>query len=109
MMFRSFCSNRSMTGLALGLALGLGAVSSVQAAQAELGRNLAATCANCHGTDGKAIGDAARLAGLPASSIVQAMTQFREGKKAATIMHQIAKGYTPEQIQLIADYFAAQK
>ena len=70
--------------------------------------SLAATCANCHGTNGKAIGDGARLAGKPADEIVKAMEQFRDGRKAATIMHQIAKGYTPEQIRLMADYFAKQ-
>ncbi|MEZ5653815.1 MAG: c-type cytochrome [Burkholderiaceae bacterium] len=90
-----------------GLMMGLGAAHAADSP--DLGRYLAATCANCHGTNGKAIGDGARLAGLPADSIVKSMTQFSEGKKSATIMDQIAKGFTPEQIRLIADYFAAQK
>ncbi len=79
------------------------------AAEPDLGRNLAATCASCHNTNGKAIGDSIPLAGVPADRIVQLMSQFRDGKRAATIMTQLAKGYTPEQVQLIADYFAAQK
>ncbi|MGE0312490.1 MAG: cytochrome c [Lautropia sp.] len=79
------------------------------AADKELGRNLAATCASCHNTNGKAIGDSVPLAGVPAERIVQLMNQFRDGKRAATIMTQLAKGYTPEQVQLIADHFAAQK
>ena len=37
------------------------------------------------------------------------MIAFREGKKPATVMHQIAKGYTPEQIDQLAAYFAAQR
>lgn len=78
-------------------------------ADANLGRNLAATCASCHNTNGKAIGDSVPLAGLPADRIVLLMNQFRDGKRAATIMTQLAKGYTPEQVQLIAEYFAAQK
>ena len=36
------------------------------------------------------------------------MAEFKDGKRPATIMHQIAKGYTDEQIRLIAGYFAAQ-
>ena len=77
--------------------------------KANLGRNLAATCASCHNTNGKAIGDSIPLVGIPAERIVTLMTQFREGKRASTIMQQLAKGYTPEQVQLIANYLAAQK
>jgi cytochrome subunit of sulfide dehydrogenase len=37
------------------------------------------------------------------------MLAFREGKRPATVMHQISKGYTPEQIEALATYFAAKK
>ena len=43
------------------------------------------------------------------ADIVQRMNEFRDGKRPATIMHQIAKGYTPEQVDVIAAWFAAQK
>ena len=36
------------------------------------------------------------------------MKAFRDGKRPATIMHQLAKGYTDPQIELIADYFSRQ-
>ncbi|MBX3634272.1 MAG: cytochrome C [Rubrivivax sp.] len=74
-----------------------------------LARNLAATCANCHGTNGNARGDMKPLAGLQADKIVAMMNDFRSGALPATIMHQIAKGYTDEQIRLVAGYFAAQQ
>lgn len=74
-----------------------------------LGRNLAATCANCHGTNGVSKGEVASLAGLPADRIVAAMAAFKAGTVPATVMHQIAKGYTDDQIKLMAAYFAAQK
>lgn len=73
-----------------------------------LARNLAATCANCHGTYGQARGDMKPLAGLPAEKIIAAVADFKSGAQPATIMHQIAKGYTDEQIRLVAGYFAAQ-
>ena len=73
-----------------------------------LARNLAATCANCHGTNGQARGDMKPLAGQSAEKIVAAIADYRSGAQPATIMHQIAKGYTDEQIRLIAGYFAAQ-
>jgi cytochrome subunit of sulfide dehydrogenase len=74
-----------------------------------LARNLAATCANCHGTNGQAVGDMKTLAGVSAEKIVAMVSDYKSGNQPATIMHQIAKGYTDEQIKLIAAYFAAQK
>jgi cytochrome c553 len=78
------------------------------AQDAHLARNLAATCANCHGTNGQARGDMKPLAGLAAQRIVSALADFKSGAQPATVMHQIAKGYTDEQIRLVAGYFAAQ-
>jgi sulfide dehydrogenase cytochrome subunit len=74
-----------------------------------LARNLAATCANCHGNNGNARGDMKPLAGVPADKIVAMLADYKNGNQPATIMHQIAKGYTDEQVKLIAAYFAAQK
>ena len=73
-----------------------------------LARNLAATCANCHGTNGQARGDMRPLAGLPADRIIATMADYKRGTLPATIMHQVAKGYTDEQIRLVAGYFATQ-
>ena len=77
----------------------------------ENGRNLAAGCAICHGTQGKAAPNApvVSLAGLPRDQIATQMRGFRDGQRPATVMHQIAKGYTDPQIDAIAAWFAAQK
>jgi cytochrome subunit of sulfide dehydrogenase len=75
----------------------------------DLGRNLAASCAMCHGTDGRSAGITDPLAGRPAQEIVTSVMLFREGKKPGTIMNQIAKGYTDAQVAAIAAYFAEQK
>ena len=93
--------------IAASLALLLG-VGLAQAQDAQLGRNLAATCANCHGTNGHARGDMKVLAGAPAEKIAAMLADFKSGAQPATIMHQIAKGYTDEPIRLIAAFFAAQ-
>lgn len=84
---------------------------SAQAADPNLGRNLAATCANCHGTNGHAIPGSGldALAGVDKAKTLQKLADFKSGVKPASIMHQIAKGYTDEQLDLIATYFAAQK
>ena len=69
---------------------------------------LASNCANCHGTTGNAKGAMPSLAGQQKTYIVDQMKAFRDGKRPATIMHQLAKGYTDAQIKLVAGYFAAQ-
>ena len=73
-------------------------------------RSLAATCGQCHGTDGHAIDAAAvpGLAGLPASYLIEQMGAFKSGARPATVMHQIARGYNDAQINQLARYFAAQ-
>lgn len=74
-----------------------------------LARNLAATCANCHGTTGKSLGGMESLAGEPKEKLLQKLADFRSGAKPASIMHQISKGYTDEQLDMIAAYYAAMK
>mgnify|MGYP001809768688 FL=1 len=87
----------------------LAAQAQATAPDMVLARNLAATCANCHGTNGNARGDMKPLAGMPADKLIAIMADYRAGNLPATIMHQIVKGYTDDQIKLIAAYFAAQK
>ena len=74
-------------------------------------RQLAANCAACHGTDGKAAAGSplATLAGMPSDKMLASLKDFKNGKREATVMHQLAKGLTDEQMKTIADYFAAQK
>lgn len=76
-----------------------------------LARNLAATCANCHGTNGHAVPNAGMptLVGQTKESIIQRFKEYRAGTRPATVMHQIAKGYSDAQVELLADWFAAQK
>ena len=70
-------------------------------------RSLAATCANCHGTDGRSVTkEMASLAGLPKDYLVAQMKAFRDGARPATVMPQIAKGYSDAQIELLADYLS---
>lgn len=87
------------------------AAGTAQAADANLARNLAATCANCHGTNGNAVKGSGMdsLAGMDKAKTLQKLADFKSGDKPASIMHQISKGYTDAQLDLIATYFAAQK
>ncbi len=71
----------------------------------------AATCANCHGSEGRAVPGSSvpSIAGLPRDYMVAQMKAFKDGSRPATVMHQLTKGLTDQQIESMADYFAAQK
>lgn len=80
---------------------------AVHAQDANTVRSMAATCATCHGTDGRSVGGVPpSLAGRPKAELTQMLLDFKAGKRPATIMHQQAKGYTDAQLEQIAGYFA---
>ena len=72
-------------------------------------RSWAAACANCHGTNGQAQTGNEPLAGGNKDEMLKKLMDFKSGAKPATIMHQLSKGYTDEQLAAIAGWFAAQK
>lgn len=91
------------------LALGVLAATSAWAqstAEANAARYVAANCANCHGTQGRSAGAMPSLAGQQKTYLAEQMRAFRDGKRPATVMHQIAKGYSEQQIDMIAEHFA---
>jgi cytochrome c553 len=94
------------TALLFGLAAGMAAA---QAQDPNLARNIAAGCANCHGTSGVSKGGMPSLAGQAKADLVRKMQDFKAGRTPASVMTQLAKGYTDEQIDLVAGWFAAQK
>ncbi len=83
--------------------------AQAQAPDALQVRSWAAGCANCHGTNGQAQPGMVSLAGVSQDDIVKKMQDFKAGRLPATLMHQLSKGYSDEQILAIAGYFAAQK
>ena len=72
-------------------------------------RSWAAACASCHGTAGRAQPGNEPLAGVDKSDLFKKLKDFKSGAKPATIMHQLSKGYSDEQLDAIAGWFAAQK
>jgi sulfide dehydrogenase cytochrome subunit len=93
----------------LTLLLVTASVSQAQAVDHSQARSWAAGCANCHGTNGQAQPGMVSLAGVSQDDIVRKMQDYKTGRLPATLMHQLSKGYSDEQIQAIAGYFAAQK
>jgi len=94
--------------IALAVSL-LGLAGAASAHNHVLSRNMASACASCHGTNGNSIGGMDPLAGMPKAEMIKKMQDYRSGAKPATVMHQLAKGYTDQQVEMIANFFAAQK
>jgi cytochrome c553 len=97
-------------GLGLVTCLGLSQFSVIASAQNAdatklYHRSLAATCANCHGTDGKGVpeGGMPLINNLTSEQMLATMKAYKSGAREGTIMHQLAKGYTDEQLQIIAN------
>ena len=82
--------------------------SHAQDAQTLRTRSLAATCAQCHETEGRAVTMPALppLAGMPAATLIEQMTALKSGARPGTVMPQIAKGFSDAQIVQLANYFA---
>ncbi|QWD59342.1 c-type cytochrome [Polynucleobacter sp. MWH-UH35A] len=68
-------------------------------------RGLAATCANCHGTDGKGVVDGGMplINTLTSEQMLAQLKAFKSGAREGTIMPQLAKGYTDEQLEIISN------
>ena len=66
---------------------------------------LGGSCTVCHGPAGKSQGHIRSINDKSAANIASVMREFRDGKRAATIMTKIAKGFSDAQIDVIANHF----
>jgi sulfide dehydrogenase cytochrome subunit len=69
----------------------------------------ASSCSGCHAESAAVQSPVPALAGRPAGEIVAAMRDFRHGKRPATVMDRIAKGFSDEETAAIAGWYAGQK
>jgi sulfide dehydrogenase cytochrome subunit len=69
---------------------------------------LSAPCAGCHGTAGASAGQAPVIGGLSKTYLKASMVNYKNDSRYSTVMSRVAKGYSDEQIDAIADYFAQQ-
>lgn len=91
--------------LLLGAGLLLG---STQLSAAPTASMLADACAGCHGTDGASLGPATpTIGGQSKKYLIDSMKAFKSGARPSPVMGQIARGYTDEEIELMAGFFAA--
>jgi cytochrome c553 len=93
--------------VAVGMALAASG-GAVRAQQAD-GQMLAMSCLNCHGPGGKSAGEIPSIAGKNELFIKTALLDFRDGKRSATVMTRLAKGYSDTDIAALAKYIATLK
>lgn len=82
---------------------------SSQAVEITRGTMLSNSCAACHGTHGKSPGSIPSINGKSVAFLTQALKDFRSGTRSSTVMGRHAKGYTDEEIDLIAQHFSRVK
>ncbi|MEO6624377.1 MAG: class I cytochrome c [Burkholderiaceae bacterium] len=100
---------KTRSKMLLAALLALGAPMAWAQADALQVRSWAAGCSNCHGTGGVALPGMESLAGASRADLTRKLLEFKTGTRPATIMQQLAKGYSDEQLEQIAGFFAAQK
>ena len=95
-----------------GAALLLACGSSAYGASSLEDMVVAGPCVNCHGPDGRSPGAIPSIAGLPESELKSKLLAFKSDAPPAgttagtTIMNRLAKGYTEDQINVLARYYA---
>ncbi len=68
---------------------------------------LAATCAACHGTEGRSADPSIpSLAGNPDDLLVEQLAEMRGDEYEGRVMHQLVQGYSEEEIRLIASHLS---
>ena len=82
------------------------AVAAVAAAEPPVG---AVSCSGCHPSSARVASPIPRLAGRDKAELAKAMLEFRSGARTGTVMDRIAKGFTDDEIQAIAAWYAAQQ
>jgi len=103
------------TGLILCFALGL--TTSAALAEEEngdqpkrTGEEIAQTCAACHGEKGISSSDMyPHLAGQYASYLVQALKDYKSGRRENQIMQPMAAGLSEADMKAVAEYYARQE
>src|ERR1700693_3069683 len=94
----------------LGIFALLGFVSAAQAAgDAQAGKAKAKACAGCHGANGEGVKPNPAVAGKPEADLVQAMKDYKSGKRANPVMKSMVSGLSDQDMANVAAYFASLK
>ncbi|MFO7582522.1 c-type cytochrome [Guyparkeria sp.] len=101
--------NTILAAIGLGMCLSASPVLADEHQSAgAMGSTIGYTCMGCHGVAGEGSGNIPRLAGVPQEAIAGMMLAYKSDGQAGTVMNRIAKGYSDEEIQAVAEFFANQ-
>src|SRR5512134_647462 len=73
------------------------------------GKAKAASCGGCHGANGEGVKPNPALAGLPEAKFVQAMKDYKSGKRANPVMKSFAGPLSDQDLANLAAYYASLK
>jgi sulfide dehydrogenase cytochrome subunit len=68
---------------------------------------LAASCTNCHAATTSDAGGIPVIAGRDKQALLKLLTDFKSGARPATVMHQLARGFSNDQLEVLAGYFSS--
>jgi cytochrome c553 len=96
--------------LIAGLFAVLGIVGNAQAAgDAQAGKAKSATCAGCHGAKGEGMAPNPALAGKSESQLLQAMRDYKSGKRDNAIMKGLVAALSDQDMENLTAYYASLK
>jgi len=79
------------------------------AADVQAGKAKAAACAACHGANGQGTAPNPALAGKSEAQLIQALKDFKSGKRDNAIMKGMASSLSDQDIENLAAYYASLK
>jgi cytochrome c553 len=97
------------TLLTLGLVALVAGAGNAAAADAQAGKAKAAACASCHGANGEGVAPNPPLAGMPQAKFVQAMNDYKSGKRPNPVMKSFAASLDDKDVANLAAHYAALK
>ena len=106
---RQFKQELAMKGTPLAAAMitlvGIG--SAHAAGDVAAGKAKAAACVGCHGANGEGVGPNPPLAGMSESQFIQAMEDYKSGKRVNAIMKTFATPLSAQDNANLAAYYAS--
>jgi cytochrome c553 len=92
-------------GMSLVFAIGVAHAAGDPAA----GKVKAAACAGCHGANGQGVPPNPALVGRSEDEMLQAMKDYKSGKRANAIMKGLTAGLSDQDMANLAAYYASLK
>ena len=94
---------------AVGMVALLGVGTADAAGDTAAGKARAAACAGCHGANGEGVGPNPKLTGMSEAQFVQAIDDYKSGKRANAVMKALANPLNEQDTANLAAYYASLK